>query len=155
MSGVDRLRPRFVEEMPDDLDEGVIYVSLEHRSMLHLCACGCGSEVVLPLTPLDWRLTYDGEDVSLAPSIGSWNLPCRSHYFVERGRVRWTGGMSAVQVEALRRDDRRRRGHREEDRNVAEVPQPAPARPAPRVSAPTRTRGRGLLSRLADWLSGR
>lgn len=155
MSAVDRLQPRFVEEIPDDLDEGVLYVSLEHRSMLHLCACGCGSEVVLPLTPLDWRLTYDGEDVSLTPSVGSWSLPCRSHYVVERGRVRWAGGMSAAQVEALRRDDRRRRGHREGDRIVAEAPQQTPARPEPRRSAPTRANGRGILGRLADWLAGR
>jgi hypothetical protein len=75
--------------MPERLDDGVLYVSLEHATMVHSCACGCGSEVVLTLSPTDWRLTYDGEAVSVWPSVGSWSLPCRSHYFIERGLVRW------------------------------------------------------------------
>lgn len=109
MTGIDRLAPCFVEDVPDSLEPGIFYVSLEHGSMMHLCACGCGHEVALPLTPLDWRFTFDGETISVAPSVGSWSLPCRSHYIIDRGRVRWAGDWSDEQIEAGRAYDRRRR----------------------------------------------
>ena len=31
----------------------------------------------------------DNGTVSLRPSIGNWQLPCRSHYFIVRNRVVW------------------------------------------------------------------
>jgi hypothetical protein len=40
-----------------------------------------------PFTPTDWMLTFDGETVSLWPSIGNWNFKCRSHYIIRRSRV--------------------------------------------------------------------
>jgi hypothetical protein len=42
--------------------------------------CGCGKKVVLPLHPTHGKLTYDGETVSLSPSVGNWSFPCESHY---------------------------------------------------------------------------
>lgn len=112
MSAVDALTPCFVEEVPDALEPGLFYVSLEHGSMMHLCACGCGHEIALPLTPLDWRFTYNGETVSVSPSVGNWSLPCRSHYVIDRGRVRWAEHWTDAQVEAGRRDDKTRKGLR-------------------------------------------
>ena len=84
----DVLEPRFVKAVPRDLEPGVLYVSMEYGTVVHSCCCGCGFEVVTPLTPTDWRLTFDGESVSLWPSVGSWNLPCQSHYVIENNRVR-------------------------------------------------------------------
>lgn len=85
------LRPafehRFVQFVPDTPDEGIPYISIEFATAVHKCACGCGEEVVTPLSPTQWRLTFDGEAVSLFPSVGSWSLPCQSHYFIERNRV--------------------------------------------------------------------
>lgn len=85
---------QFVEEIPDVADPGILYISIPFSTMVHLCACGCGREVVTPLSPAGWQLTYDGQTVSLYPSIGNWSLPCRSHYWLEGGRVvgarRWT-----------------------------------------------------------------
>jgi hypothetical protein len=107
-----RIEPRFVELVPEALEPGLLYVSLEHGTMVHLCACGCANEVVLPLTPVDWRLTYDGENVSLWPSVGSWSLPCRSHYVVTGGGVRWAGDWTDAEIEAGRRRDRSRRAER-------------------------------------------
>ena len=80
---------RFVETAPDDLDDGVLYVSIEYASALHRCACGCGIEVVTPLSPGGWKLIFDGRSVSLHPSIGNWDFPCRSHYWIRQGRVQW------------------------------------------------------------------
>lgn len=80
---------RFVGNIPERLDPATLYVSLPHATAVHLCACGCGSEVVTPIDQTDWTLTWDGTTVSLEPSVGSAALPCRSHYFLRRGRVVW------------------------------------------------------------------
>lgn len=83
------IRHRFVENIPEVLEQGVLYVSLRYRTMVHRCACGCGEEVVTPIGPAAWTMTYDGGGVSITPSIGNWSLPCRSHYWIERNRVLW------------------------------------------------------------------
>lgn len=78
---------RFVEFVPEEVEEGVLYVSIEYSTVVHKCCCGCGNQVVTPLSPAFWELTYDGESVTLFPSVGSWSFPCRSHYWIERNRV--------------------------------------------------------------------
>lgn len=82
-----RLEPRFLLHIPETLEPGVLYVSIEYATAVHSCCCGCGEEIVTPITPTDWSLTYNGDNVSLWPSVGNWNMKCRSHYFLHRGRV--------------------------------------------------------------------
>ena len=89
MNRAKTLRHEFVAYVPDTLDEGVLYVSMPFATVLHLCCCGCGNEVVTPLDPFDWQMTFDGKSITLAPSIGNWGLLCQSHYWVHRNRVRW------------------------------------------------------------------
>ena len=60
-----------------------------------------------PLTPTDWKMTFDGETVSLWPSIGNWQLACRSHYVIDRGRVVQAGAWSKKQVVAEQARDKR------------------------------------------------
>src|SRR3546814_17897930 len=84
--------------MPPRLEEGVLYVSLEHTVIMHLCASGCGNEVALPLSPTYWRLTYDGQSLSVRPSIGSWSLPCRSHYFIDDRWLVWAVVCTDTQI---------------------------------------------------------
>ena len=103
------LRHEFVEHMPRRLDHGVLYVSLPFRTVIHSCVCGCGEEVVTPLGPGEWSLTYDGETISIAPSIGNWSLACRSHYVIDRSRVRWARRYSQKEVVQVRAGNRRRR----------------------------------------------
>lgn len=99
------LEHRFVRSIPRELEGGILYVSMEYATVVHSCCCGCGEQVVTPLSPTDWRMIYDGESVSLMPSIGNWQLPCRSHYVIRRGRVIEAGPWSPEQVDAeLRRD---------------------------------------------------
>jgi hypothetical protein len=81
------LKHSFVDDMPESLDPGVLYVSVRYATAMHLCCCGCGREVVTPLSPAQWKMTFDGESVSLHPSIGNWNIACRSHYIIRNGRV--------------------------------------------------------------------
>ena|SRR5436190_220592 len=78
---------KFVEFMPERLEPDVLYVSLRFSLVSHLCACGCGQEVVTPLSPKDWQLIFNGETVSLYPSIGNWAFKCRSHYWIEQNRA--------------------------------------------------------------------
>mgnify|MGYP000098909068 CR=1 FL=1 len=88
-----RLNPEFVEFIPEQLKEGVLYVSMIHAVASHKCVCGCGNEVVTPLSPTDWQLFFDGKGVSLNPSIGNWSIPCRSHYWIKDNNVDWAGEM--------------------------------------------------------------
>ena len=100
------LAHQFVEFIPDTLDEGVLYVSIAYGTVSHRCCCGCGREVVTPLSPTDWKLIFDGETVSLYPSIGNWNFPCRSHYWIRYNRVEWAEDWLDWQVEAAMAKDR-------------------------------------------------
>ena len=104
-----KLRHEFVDYIPKQLDDHVLYVSIHFGTVIHRCPCGCGEEVVTPLGPAEWQLTYDGSMVSLAPSIGNWSFPCRSHYWIEKGSVRWARGFSETEVVLVRQEARMRR----------------------------------------------
>ncbi len=133
----------FVEYVPGTLAEGVLYVSVRFRTVVHLCACGCMTKIATPLSPASWQLGFDGESVSLTPSIGAWGLPCRSHYWIESGTVRWASPWTEEQIRLGRsRDDQARR--RYYARRAGELADQAPAPPA--AAAP-----RARL-RLAGWL---
>jgi hypothetical protein len=99
------LKPLFVEFVPEALDDGMLYIAMGHRTVVHKCCCGCGSEVVTPLDPTQWKLIYDGR-VTLHPSVGSWNLPCRSHYWIQENTVRWAPRWTDVQIAAARTSQR-------------------------------------------------
>ncbi|CAM4291416.1 MULTISPECIES: DUF6527 family protein [Lelliottia] len=101
-----QLTPCFVKGVPRILEPGILYVSMEYGTVVHSCCCGCGLEVVTPLTPTDWRLTFDGEAISLWPSVGNWNLPCRSHYVIQGNRVVEAGQWDKAQIDAERRRDK-------------------------------------------------
>jgi hypothetical protein len=103
-----RLGHEFVEYMPEQVNEGILYISTRFATAIHSCCCGCGSEVVTPLSPTDWQLTFDGESVSLQPSIGNWSFDCQSHYWIRRSRVVPAGRWSREKIEAERA--RRRNG---------------------------------------------
>jgi Family of unknown function (DUF6527) len=89
----------FVGTMPSELHPDCLYISIEYKVSIHLCLCGCGSRVVAPLSPVAWSITFDGRTVSLAPSIGNWNLRCRSHYWIENNNVIWLGQWSKARIE--------------------------------------------------------
>lgn len=84
-----KLTPKFVEFIPPVLKDGVLYVAMECGTVVHLCCCGCGRRVVTPLSPADWKLTFDGDGLTLHPSIGNWQYPCRSHYWIRNSTVVW------------------------------------------------------------------
>jgi hypothetical protein len=100
------LEHQFVEHVPEVLEPGVLYISMNYSTAVHSCCCGCGEEVVTPFSPTDWRMTFDGETISLWPSIGSWDLACRSHYIIDRGKVIDAGSWTKQRIAAARRTDR-------------------------------------------------
>lgn len=140
-----RLEHRFVENIPERLEAGILYISMEYATSAHSCCCGCGEEVVTPFTPTDWKMTFDGESISLRPSIGNWTLKCRSHYVIDRGKVLEAGLWTDEQIEAERHRDRavktRYYGH------LQKVEDPV---------HPTRTQATlGFWHRVLHWVSGR
>ena len=105
----ERFEHRFVEFVPEFVEEGVLYISIEYATAVHKCYCGCGSEVATPLSPVFWKLIFDGDTVSLYPSIGNWSFPCRSHYWIDRNAVRVAAQWSQSRIDAARERDRRDR----------------------------------------------
>jgi len=95
----------FVEFIPERLRERTLYVCIPFATVVHKCCCGCGREVVTPLSPTDWKLIFDGMSVSLHPSIGNWSFPCQSHYWIQHNRVHWAGRWTQEQIEAGRAAD--------------------------------------------------
>lgn len=101
------MQHRFLEFIPDQLEEGILYVSIEYCTAIHLCVCGCRNKVVTPISPTDWRLTFNGKSISLHPSIGNWNFDCQSHYWIRSGVVEWSGSWSNTQILENRKADER------------------------------------------------
>ncbi len=99
------LTHEFVEFIPGELREGTLYVSIPFATVVHKCCCGCGRQVVTPLSPTDWKLTFDGVSISLHPSIGNWSYPCQSHYWIQNNKVRWAGRWTEEEIEAGRAAD--------------------------------------------------
>lgn len=81
-------KPEFVDYIPGNKKNGMLYVSMKYRLAVHLCPCGCGEVVV---TPFDkdkgWIISFDGEHITLTPSIGNFDYKCQSHYWIKENRV--------------------------------------------------------------------
>lgn len=105
MRKISKLQHRFVEGFPEKLEPGIFYIALDFATMSHLCCCGCGQEVITPLSPHDWKITFDGENITVHPSIGNWSLTCRSHYFIRKNHVQWAADWSDEQIREGREQD--------------------------------------------------
>jgi hypothetical protein len=101
-----RIIPKLVELIPTQVEEGVLYISEKYGTAIHKCCCGCGQEVVTPLSPVQWQLHRVGESVTLSPSIGNWNFRCKSHYWIRQNRVEWAGSMKEQQIRLVQKRDR-------------------------------------------------
>jgi hypothetical protein len=132
------LSHEFLEFIPDKLEEGVLYLSIEYATAAHKCACGCGNEVFTPLSRTDWKLIFDGESVSLKPSIGNWSFDCQSHYWIDEGRIVWAPSWSREKIDHGRELDRlAKEGHATANTHADSASDPAPSE-----------KGRGWLKRL-------
>ena len=103
------IRTEFVEFIPDDVEEDVLYVSVRYGTATHKCPSGCGEIVVTPIKPTDWTLIWNGESVSLYPSIGNWSLPCKSHYWIRENKIVWARKWNAKEIEQGREIDAKKK----------------------------------------------
>lgn len=134
MTKIETIRYKPVDTIPREIHEGVLYVSHEYGTAVHKCCCGCGNEVVTPLGPTDWKIAVSGDLVTVYPSIGNWSLECRSHYWIEHGRILWADQWSEERIRYGRERDRIAK-----QRQYGELDQPKP----------------GIWARFWRWLTGR
>lgn len=100
-----KLEHRFVEFIPKEIKDNVLYISIRFRTVVHKCACGCGIKTVTPLSPTDWKLIFDGKAVSLDPSIGNWAFPCQSHYWIRKNTVEWSTKWTEEMIKSGREEN--------------------------------------------------
>ena len=98
-----------VEFMPKELEPNVLYVSETYGTAAHLCACGCGAKIRTPLGPTEWSVRSGPNGPTLRPSVGNWQLPCRSHYFITNGEIEWANQWSEARIQAGRVQEAARR----------------------------------------------
>lgn len=108
-SSMKTLQHKFVEFIPELLEDSILYISMEYCTAIHKCVCGCGNEVVTPISPTDWQLTFNGKTVSLHPSIGNWNFNCKSHYWIVNNGIKHSTTWSQRRVEEGRENDKSRK----------------------------------------------
>jgi len=147
------LRHEFVTTIPEKLEPGVLYISMEYATAVHSCCCGCGVEVVTPFTPTDWKMTFDGETVSLWPSIGNWNEPCRSHYIIERSRILGAGSWSdrRIKAEVERDAEAKREFYATRNEELVAVKQP----PDPEASEEKAAPKLSVWQRFLNFITGK
>jgi hypothetical protein len=132
----------FVEFIPDKLKERTLYISQTYCTAVHKCCCGCGAEVVTPLSPTGWQLAFDGKTVSLYPSIGSWSLPCQSHYFITNNKVIWERKWTKKQIARGRAREAKAR-----ERYYVETQTPVPN------ASPIRSPKESIGNKIKKWFS--
>ena len=113
-----KLNHVFVDTIPNELEEGTLYVSLRFRVIMHICCCGCRQKVVIPLSPVRWKMTFDGYTISISPSIGNWNFDCKSHYWIKNSEVIWAGKMTPNEIIAGKEYERKKRNQYFKDINI-------------------------------------
>ncbi|MNH51795.1 hypothetical protein D3C73_34450 [compost metagenome] len=140
------VKHEFVEAVPAEREEGTVYISIPFATAIHNCLCGCGMKVVTPIKPHKWILTFDGETISLHPSVGNWSFACQSHYVIRNSRVIDAGSFSKSDVTKVRENDEalRRRHYGE----AVAVQKPVPRAEPATIETKVLTRKRSIWDRL-------
>jgi Family of unknown function (DUF6527) len=89
MNRLETIRPLYVVTVPDQLEQGVLYISREYETAIHSCACGCGVQTVTPIDKTGWQLTENANKVTLDLSISNMQFPCGSHYWIRDNKIEW------------------------------------------------------------------
>lgn len=100
------ITPQYVGNIPEKLEEGILYICQRYNLAAHKCCCGCGEEVITPLTPADWLIKNENNFITLFPSIGNWSFKCQSHYWIKQNKVIWSGRMSKKEIDRVRAKDK-------------------------------------------------
>ena len=85
-----KFKVEFVDKIPSNLKDGILYVCISCNVIVHRCACGCGERTVTPIDKkYGWKMIYDRQSITLRPSIGNFSIPCQSHYYITENKVEW------------------------------------------------------------------
>lgn len=80
------VKPVTVEYIPEkeDMIQNEIYISVEYKTAVHLCLCGCGNlSVTHFMDDSGWRVYLRANlGLSIMPSILNTNCPNRYHYII-------------------------------------------------------------------------
>lgn len=72
-----------IEALPKVLEEGKFYYLEEYKGSKHLCACGCGTEIFIPIKEGEWQIT-NKEKLTVTPSLHH-RMNCEAHYIFQDG----------------------------------------------------------------------
>lgn len=84
----------FCDNIPEALEYGVLYVSEKFETANHLCPCGCGNEVPIPISvrehcDMNWEYRRNGDKATFSPSLLNKHCPNKAHYFVRDNKIVW------------------------------------------------------------------
>lgn len=91
---------RAVERIPANLENGVVFHSEEFELAGFLCPCGCGHRITL-LVPDSHQVWSHNGLATISPSVGVFDAPCRSHFFIRDGGVDWLSAFSGAQAASI------------------------------------------------------
>ncbi len=89
------------DEIPENMEEGVLYIVESWEMARFKCPCGCGNDIILPIMiPWGWDYTRIDDKVTLSPAIKpptketiNPNNPdkkyCNSHYQIVNNEIIW------------------------------------------------------------------
>lgn len=97
---IDEIKPVLVMELPksiNDMKHGILYLKYNEDNTyesFHLCPCGCGEPVYLQYGGKGWNITLsingrELKSVTISPSVGCFDFPCKSHYFIRENKIIW------------------------------------------------------------------
>jgi uncharacterized protein DUF6527 len=92
MPKTETLTAEYCDTIPKELAEGIIYISLEFKVAIHLCACGCRQKTVTPINRSNsWQLSDVDGKITLRPSIGNFmgENPYHAHYYITQNKIEW------------------------------------------------------------------
>ena len=93
---VEFIRVEEVEQMPEILEQDVLYVSQKFELSMHLCLCGCGQKTVLPFRKtiedkeMGWNHFKDQKGrYTISPSVGNFSgeNPYHAHYIITKNKA--------------------------------------------------------------------
>ena len=83
------IEPVWIETIPNEMEQGKIYISEKYQTANHLCLCGCGNQTITPFGERSkmWGLVKEKDGkISLTGSVGNYSFPCKSHYIITKKR---------------------------------------------------------------------
>jgi len=73
---------KWVENIPEKLEQNCVYVSTFHQKLIHKCLCGCGE--IISKNKGEFHLSFDKKKTFVKELMFSRNCPTKTKYFLGR-----------------------------------------------------------------------